>query len=153
MIFFLDVFVETFAAAHAVQCDELMIRFAMILGLLLFTTKTVGLVANPIYLFIYQDFLFYGRYNHWMQIGGFKVVTRQWETHCGAGGAVQSGRCHISIFLWHTRHVISLPFQTQLHVSRRILSKPITAWWRYCWGSGTVDQKAPRHNLISLPFK
>lgn len=62
----------------------------------------MDLVANPIYLFIYQDFHFYARYNHWMQICCFKVVTRQWETHCCAGGAVQSGRCHISIFLWHT---------------------------------------------------
>lgn len=34
------------------KCDEL-IGFAMILGLLLLTTKTLDLVANPIYLFIY----------------------------------------------------------------------------------------------------
>lgn len=111
------------------------------------TYKTVDLVVHYMYLFSFRDFLFHARCT------GCKLVTRQWETHCHVGGAAYSGRCHISIFLWHTRHVIMLPFQTHSYVSRPILSKPITPWWWYCCGLGTVDQKAPRHNLISLPLK
>lgn len=69
----------------------------------------------------------------------------QWKAQLYVGGDVPD-QCFNKVFKQYEQSNHITRFPSRLHVFCPILSKSITHCW--CWGLGTVDQRAPRHNLI-----